>query len=113
VRLNSAISTAAIRRTGLLDIRSSLLDIRSSSLVRHFAVGASALLVGSFGDQVGAPCWPKHRADRLWPAGGVDPSVGRVAGGQGVGVVPVAAVDHPDDQGGGHQRSSASGITAG
>jgi hypothetical protein len=44
---------------------------------------------------------------------GMDPSIGRVTGGQGVGVVPVAAVDHQDDQGGGHQRSSDSRITAG
>ncbi len=34
---------------------------RSLLLVRHFAVRASGLWVGSSGDQVGAACRPKHR----------------------------------------------------
>jgi hypothetical protein len=53
---------------------------------------------------------PGPGVDRLRLAGGVDSGVGRVAGGQGLGVVPVEAVDHPVDEGGGvHQRSSLRG----
>jgi hypothetical protein len=46
---------------------------------------------------------PGPGVDRLWPAGGVDPGVGRVAGGQRLRVVAVEAVDHPVDEGGGIQ----------
>jgi hypothetical protein len=53
---------------------------------------------------------PGPGVDRLRPTGRVDSGVGRVAGGQGLGVVAVVAVDHPVDEGGGvHQRSSFRG----
>jgi hypothetical protein len=105
---------SADTRTFRFHLRNALYQ---SEAERHPAVGSQVAWMepqvgeGGQGDAEGGQ--PGPGVDRLRPAGVVDPSVGRVTGGQGVGVVPVAAVDHQDDQGGGHQRSSDSRVTAG